>query len=155
MEIFMKVQDFLVPENIVVGVSAGSKEQLLRQLSELVGKRVSAPAAALTKALLDREGLGSTGIGQGVAMPHAAVREIETATCIVARLAKPIDFEAVDDVPVDLVILLLTPTTTRNDALNILSCMARRFRDEECLRRIRSAHTAEEIYTVLIGDAAA
>jgi nitrogen PTS system EIIA component len=151
----MQVKDFLLPENVFVGVTATSKEQLLRQLSDLVEKKVSAPAAALASALLDREGLGSTGIGQGVAIPHAALREIETTTCIVARLAKPIDFEAVDDIPVDLVILLLTPTATKNDALNILSCMARRFRAEECLRRVRSARTTEEIYAVLTDDALA
>lgn len=147
----MLVQDFLLAENVFVGLNAPSKEQLLRQLSEKAGKTTSVSPQAIAKALFDREALGSTGIGGGIALPHAGVAGLSSVFCLVARLARPLDFEAVDDQPVDIVILLLTPASSRSEALNVLSCIARCFREDDTVRRLRAAKTADEVYAILTG----
>ena len=147
----MLMQDFLQAENVFVGLPSSSKEQLLRQLSELAAKATSIHNHTIARALADRERLGSTGIGGGVALPHAAVTGIEEVFCLVARLAKPLDFEAVDDQPVDIVILLLTPGPSKTESLNVLSCVARRFREDDAVRGLRSAKTRDEVYAILTG----
>ena len=147
----MLVQDFLLAENVFVGLSSSSKQQLLRQISEKAGKTTSVSSHLIAKALSDREGLGSTGIGGGVALPHAAVDGLESVFCLVVLLAHPIDFEAVDDEPVDIVILLLTPASSRTDALNVLSCVARRFREGDAVRGLRAARTGDEVFAILTG----
>ena len=147
----MHMSDFLQAENVLVGLNASSKNQLLRQLSDITTEKTSVISKTVSKALTDRESLGSTGIGNGIALPHAAIPGLDRVFCLVARLAKPIDFEAVDDVPVDIVVLLLTPVTARSDALNVLSCVARRFRDEETVRGVRAARTSDEVFTLLAG----
>lgn len=145
----MHMSDFLRQENVLVGLNPASKHQLLRQLSDTAANVSSVASQAISKALTDRESLGSTGIGNGIALPHAAIPNLEHVLCLVARLAKPIDFEAVDDVPVDIVVVLLTPTATRSDALNVLSCVARRFRDDDIVRGVRAARTSDEIFALL------
>lgn len=147
----MLVRDFLPAENVFVGMNASSKEQLLRQLSEKAGKACSVSPQAIARALFDREALGSTGIGGGIALPHAGFAGLSSVFCLVARLAKPIDFEAVDDQPVDIVILLLSPASSKSEALNVLSCIARCFREDDTVRRLRDARTADEVYAILTG----
>nr|WP_246454136.1 PTS sugar transporter subunit IIA [Rhizobium soli] len=147
----MVVQDFLLAENVFVGLSSSSKQQLLRQISEKAGKTTSVSPHLIAKALSDCEGLGSTGIGGGVALPHAAVAGLESVFCLVVLLAHPIDFEAVDDEPVDIVILLLTPASASTEALNVLSCVARRFREGDAVRGLRAARTGDEVYAILTG----
>ncbi len=145
----MQVKDFLREENVFYGLGAASKDQLLRQLAEKLAARTTLPASTLAKALLDRERLGSTGIGNGVAIPHAMVEGLVAPICLAAKLGRPVDFEAVDEVPIDLIVLVLTPAGQASDALNILSCFARRFREEEVVTRLRLARSAEEIYVIL------
>ena len=147
----MQVRDFLREENVLVGLNPSSKHQLLLQLSDLVGERTSISPQVVLKALLDRESLGSTGIGGGIALPHALVVGLGCEVCLVARLARPIDFEAVDDVPADIVVLLLSPASSKGDALNILSCIARCFRDEDVVRGMRAAQTPDELFALLTG----
>jgi nitrogen PTS system EIIA component len=149
MECIMKLQDFLPSENIVVGVQAGFKDQVLRLLAEIASKKCGLAAVDISKGLLDRERLGSTGIGDGIAIPHARLEGLQEPLCLCAKLAKPVDFDATDGLPVDVVILLLSPTDAGRDGLNMLSCVARKFRDDRVLPVICQAGSAEEIYAVL------
>ena len=102
------------------------------------------------KRLLDREKLGSTGIGEGIAIPHTRVAGVVHPFGMLARLSKAIDFEAVDDIPVDIVFLLLMPGESRKDHLNALACVARQLRSHEVLKKIRSATSADELYAAVI-----
>jgi PTS system nitrogen regulatory IIA component len=93
-----------------------------------------------------REELGSTGIGGGVSMPHARFREINKPFGLLARLKQPVNFEAIDGQPVDLVFLLLLPAASQLDQLNTLAAVARKLRDPKVLRDLRQATTASELY---------
>jgi nitrogen PTS system EIIA component len=149
MECIMKLQDFLPSENIVVGVRAGSKDQVLRLLAEIASKKCGLAAGDISKGLLDREKLGSTGIGDGIAIPHARFEDLQGPICVCAKLAKPVEFDAMDGLPVDVVILLLSPASSGRDGLNMLSCVARKFREDRILPAICQANSAEEIYAIL------
>jgi PTS system nitrogen regulatory IIA component len=106
---------------------------------------------SILKALLAREGFGSTGIGDGTAIPHARVAKIKKPFGLLARLAHPVEFEAIDAQPVDLVFLLLLPAETQGEQLTALACVARRFRDPGALARLRRARDAEALYRALLG----
>lgn len=144
----MNLRDYLPPENVVLDLSAPSKTMLLRKLSQLASERLAIDEAEIARVLTSRENLGSTGIGAGVAVPHASVKGLDRHFCLFARLAKTVDFEAVDDQPVDLVFLLLNPEN-RADHLNILSCIARRVRDEQTAATIRSTASPQDVYAQL------
>jgi PTS system nitrogen regulatory IIA component len=149
MERIMKLQDFLPSENVVVGMQASSKEQLIRLLSDMASKKCGLAAGMISKGLLERERLGSTGIGEGIAIPHARFEDLQEIVCLCAKLSRPVDFDAMDGLPVDVVILLLSPSNAGREGLNILSCVARRFRDERVLPAICQAGSAEEVYAIL------
>ncbi|CDZ35772.1 PTS sugar transporter subunit IIA [Neorhizobium galegae] len=144
----MKLGDYLPPENIVLDLAPPSKAILIKQLSILAAERLALDAGEIVRVLTNRETLGSTGIGAGIAIPHANVKGLDRHFCLFARLAKPVDFEAVDDEPVDLVFLLLNPEN-RPDHLNILSCIARRVREEETAAAIRRVPTPQDVYSRL------
>ncbi|CDZ28502.1 PTS sugar transporter subunit IIA [Neorhizobium galegae] len=144
----MKLGDYLPPENIVLDLAPPSKAILIKQLSILAAERLALDAGEIVRVLTNRETLGSTGIGAGIAIPHANVKGLDRHFCLFARLAKPVDFEAVDDEPVDLVFLLLNPEN-RPDHLNILSCIARRVREEETAAAIRRVTTPQDVYSRL------
>ncbi|MCQ1770324.1 PTS sugar transporter subunit IIA [Neorhizobium galegae] len=144
----MKLGDYLPPENIVLDLAPPSKAILIKQLSILAAERLALGAGEIVRVLTNRETLGSTGIGAGIAIPHANVKGLDRHFCLFARLAKPVDFEAVDDEPVDLVFLLLNPEN-RPDHLNILSCIARRVREEETAAAIRRVTTPQDVYSRL------
>lgn len=146
----MKLQDFLPIENVIVGLRAETKTQALRQMAEIAAKKSGIAAAAIADNLASRERLGSTGIGDGIAIPHARLAELRDSLCICAKLSKPVDFDAMDDQPVDFIVLLLSPAEEGRDALNMLSCVARKFREERVLPAICQAATAEEIHAVLM-----
>ncbi len=145
----MQLSDHLSAENVVLDLAAASKRELIIKLSDLASKRSGAEASAISAALTGRENLGSTGIGQGIAIPHAIIDGVADCLCLFVRLAKPLDFEAVDEVPVDIVVLLLSPAVDQKQNLNLLSCIARRLRNDNVTEAIRSAKTPEEAYILL------
>lgn len=145
----MEMRDFLHLENIFVDLSANSKERALRQIAAIAGEKVGLPEAAIAGALLEREALGSTGIGYGVALPHTVVEGIDQPLCLVFTLAKPIDFDAVDEVQVNTLVLLLTPASAKGESLNLLSCIARRLREGDTCEAIRRSRSADEVFTLL------
>src|SRR5262245_12805362 len=101
----MKIEDFLSPDDVAVGLRAASKAQVLQDLSERASARLGVSVALIFEEVCRREALGSTGVGHGIAMPHTRLSEVAKPFGLLARLKKPIDFDAIDGEPVDLVFL--------------------------------------------------
>jgi len=145
----MEIADLLSPEHLVVDLVAPDKDRLLRELAERAGMFTGIDKARILSALKSREGLGSTGIGKGIALPHALVAGLSTPFCMFARLARPLDFESIDDIPVDLVFLLLNRIEDASADLSVLSSVVRQLRQQEVLSALRSASNSEDVYAAL------
>jgi PTS system nitrogen regulatory IIA component len=145
----MKIQEFLTPADAMIGVKADDKNSLLRNLSRHAASPVGASFEQIAREILKREALGSTGMGEGVAIPHARLREIEKPFGLLARLRHPIDFDAIDVKPVDLIFLLLLPVAPHGEQLNALASVARLLRRTETVRELRRAGSGEELYRAM------
>jgi PTS system nitrogen regulatory IIA component len=142
----MKIKDFLSAADVALDVRAADKATLLKELAGRAAAAVHLPAELVAAEIEKRDDLGSTGIGRGVAIPHARLREIKKPLALLARLKSPIEFDAIDGQPVDLVFLLMLPAASQLDQLNCLAAVARTLRDADVLRRMRSAATTTELY---------
>jgi PTS system nitrogen regulatory IIA component len=149
----MKISDFLVPSQVMIDVKASDKERLLEQLSMEAADVAGLPADEVAREIAKREELGSTGVGNGVALPHARLTSLKAPFALFARLRHGIDFDAIDGEPVDIVVLLLIPESGDSAKGNALACVARALRDTETLRKVRSAPDREALYRI-IADAA-
>jgi PTS system nitrogen regulatory IIA component len=149
----MTIEDFLAPDDVLFGLRMSGKLALLDALSRRAGESLDLPAADLLAALLRREELGSTGIGDGIAIPHARLEAVRRPHGIFARLREPIEFGAVDDRPVDLVVLLLLPAGPSADHLNALAAVARRLRDRETATAMRQARDAAGLHCLILEGA--
>jgi PTS system nitrogen regulatory IIA component len=147
----MTVDDLLAPSDVLVGLRAATKNALLEDLARRAAAALGMGLDAIFPALARRENLGSTGIGDGIALPHARLEAISRPYGILARLREPIDFDAVDDNRVDLVFLLLLPAPDRHEPLNALACVARRLRDPETAAALRGARDASALYAAVTG----
>jgi nitrogen PTS system EIIA component len=141
--------DFLSPEAVVPSLRVNGKKQVLQELSAHAAKLTGLDERAVFEALLQRERLGSTGIGEGLAIPHGKLPGLERLFGLVARLEKPIDFEALDGQPVDVLFLLLAPEGAGADHLKALARAARVLRQPGVIERIRAARDAAALYAVL------
>ena len=150
----MDLGDLLSGEDIFTDIKAKSKKQLLQELAKLACEKAGVDQRDIFDVLLQRERLGSTGVGQGVAIPHGRLVEIEKIICIFARLEDPIEFEALDDEPVDLVFLLLAPETAGADHLKALARISRLIREPQTLEKLRGSSEASALYSVLTEAAA-
>lgn len=147
----MDLSDLIAAEAIIPSLKANSKKQILQVVSEKAAAVTGLPERAIFDTLLQRERLGSTGVGNGVAIPHGKLSGIGRITGVFGRLDKPIDFEALDDQPVDLVFLLLAPEGAGADHLKALSRIARLLRDPDTVAKIRGTDNAAAIYSFLSG----
>lgn len=147
----MTVDELLAPSDVLVGLRAATKNALLEDLARRAAAALGMGLDAILPALARRENLGSTGIGDGIALPHARLEAVSRPYGILARLREPIDFEAVDDNPVDLVFLLLLPAPARHEPLNALACVARRLRDPETAAALRGARDTAALYAAVTG----
>jgi PTS system nitrogen regulatory IIA component len=145
----MQLIDLLTPKAIVSSLKATSKKQLLLELSDKASELCGLPSREIFDALLQRERLGSTGIGDGVAIPHGKLTKLKNIFGIFARLERPIDFDALDGAPVDLVFLLITPETSGADHLKALACAARMLRDPGMVATIRATRDAGALYSLI------
>lgn len=145
----MKISDLLSPADIMLDVRAKDKSRLLRELSAQAAAEVGLDADEVSDEIAKREELGSTGVGNGVALPHARLRGLKAPFGLLARLRQAIDFAAIDDQPVDIVFLLLLPESADGAQLNALACVARVLRDPEALRRLRGASDNEALYRAI------
>src|SRR5262249_33749460 len=141
----MKIEDFLAPGQIAIDMVAPDKPRLLRVLAERAGAALDQTAEPIFEALAKREDLGSTGMGAGVAIPHARLSTLLRPFGLFVRLKRSIEFEAIDGAPVNLVFLVLTPAAAPGD-LNALAAAARVLREPERLARLRQAGDAAALY---------
>jgi PTS system nitrogen regulatory IIA component len=146
----MDLSDFLKPEAVLASLHAQSKKQVLQEVCEVAAKSAGLPERDVFDTVLQRERLGSTGVGQGVAIPHGKLRAARELVGVFARLARPVDFDSLDDQPVDLVFLLLAPEGAGADHLKALARIARVLRDGAVAQRLRAAGDAEEIYRIIV-----
>ncbi len=121
----MKLSDFLTPAGALIDVRASQKQQLLQELSRKAAASLGLQADYIASELMKREDLGSTGMGSGVAIPHARLSVVKRPHGIIARLKPPLDFDAIDGQPVDLVFMLLLPAPPEADQLTALALVAR------------------------------
>jgi nitrogen PTS system EIIA component len=145
----MPLNDILKPGAVFTGLKAVSKKQLLQILSEKAAGLTGLPEREIFDTLQQRERLGSTGVGNGIAIPHGKLKGAAGLTGLFARLDQPIDFEAIDDQRVDLVFLLIAPETAGADHLKALSKVARALRSQETVDRVRQAADAAAVHEVL------
>lgn len=145
----MLVKDILSPSNVQIKSQRSDKASLLRELCERAGPAVGLPPQTLLAEVLRREDLGSTGIGKGIAIPHTRLPDLKQPYGIMVRLAQPIDFEAVDGEPVDIVFFLLLPLSPPNAHLNTLACVARSLRDPAIQSELRKASDSASLYAAV------
>src|SRR5262245_61412542 len=138
----MDIKEFLAPSDALVDVRASDKRRLLQELSRRAAASLALAPERIASEILKREELGSTGTGGGVAIPHARIQGLNRSFGILARLNKPIDFQAIDGRPVDLVFLVLLPANPVGEQLKALASVARKLRDPACVRDLRSASSS-------------
>jgi PTS system nitrogen regulatory IIA component len=145
----MRIGEVIGLEHVIVGLRVGDKAQLLRELARRAASALSLDQRTILDALQAREDLGSSGLGKGFALPHARLDALSQFFALFVRLARPIDFAAIDDRPVDLVIFLLTPANAGNQHLATLAALSRPLRDEAFVQRLRQAPDAEAVHALL------
>lgn len=142
--------DKLIDADCVIPVlSVSSKKQALRELATHAAKHTGQPEQKIFDALLERERLGTTGVGGGVAIPHGKLADLEKLYGLFARLEKPIDFDSIDEQPVDLVFLLLAPESAGADHLKTLSRVSRLLRDKTICAKLRGCDTLENLLALI------
>lgn len=144
----MGLSEFLSPEGVILNLHASCKREALSLLADKAAALTGAPAAKIRQALMEREQLGSTGVGRGVAIPHGKIDGIGEIVGILAKLEQPVDFEAVDDQPVDLIFVLLAPTDATAAHLKALAKVSRLLRDEQVREALRGAETTEALFAI-------
>jgi PTS system nitrogen regulatory IIA component len=145
----MALADLLQQDAIIPALKVNSKKQLLQELAVKAAKLTGVTEREIFDVILQRERLGSTGVGHGIAIPHGKLNTISTIKGVFARLEAPVDFEALDDEPVDLVFLLLAPEGAGADHLKALSRIARVLRDQDLVGKLRKTESASAIYAFL------
>ncbi|WP_380784659.1 PTS sugar transporter subunit IIA [Sphingomonas sp. R86521] len=144
--------DMLREDAVLTGVVAANKKAVLQHLASVAATVIHGDAKLIAERLAAREKLGSTGFGGGVAIPHAKIEGLEQVTAVFARLAQPVDFQAVDDLPVDLVFLLLSPTDAGAVHLKALARVSRRLRDQAFLAKLRGTGSRDTLYALFATD---
>ncbi|HEX9646284.1 MAG TPA: PTS IIA-like nitrogen regulatory protein PtsN [Alphaproteobacteria bacterium] len=150
----MEIERLLSPDAVIANLKATSKKQALQELAKHAAGLTGLAERRIFDVLLERERLGSTGVGHGVAIPHARMAELDRLFGLFARLEAPIDFDAVDEQPVDLIFLLLAPESAGADHLKALARISRLLRDKASCAKLRGADNADALYAVLVEPAA-
>jgi nitrogen PTS system EIIA component len=145
----MKISDLLSPADVTIDVRASNKALLLQEFAARTAAGLGLPADRVASYLLKREELGSTGIGKGVAIPHARLPDLQRPCGLLAKLKQPIEFDAIDGQAVDILFVLLLPAAAETEALAALALVARTLRPPENLARLRAAKTASELYAAI------
>jgi len=145
----MNISDLLAPEAVVPALKAQNKKQLLQELAARAAALTGLPEKRIFETLIERERLGTTGVGAGIAIPHGRMAGVTRITGVFARLEGGLDYEAVDSQPVDLVFMLLAPENAGADHLKALARVSRLLRNQVTCEKLRAAGTAEAIYAIL------
>lgn len=144
----MKIIDILSPDSVVVNPDIQTKKDMLKILSDMAARKTGVNERVISDALTERERLGTTGIGRGVALPHTRLSNLKKIYCAFLKTA-PVDFESVDNKPVDLAFLLLVPEDAGADHLKALARLSRLLRDESVAARMRETDSPEELYRLI------
>ena len=150
----MEISDLLSSENVYVGLRATSKKQALQELAHRAAAMTGLHERSIFDVLLERERLGTTGVGKGIAIPHGKLADLERLYGVFARLDPPVEFEAVDDQPVDLIFLLLAPESAGADHLKALARVSRLLRDGKVCDTLRKSDDVESIFALLTAGTA-
>ena len=145
----MPLNDLVAPNAIIPALKVNGKKQALQELAAKAAELSGLSERTIFEILMQREKLGSTGVGSGIAIPHGKLPKLNKLFGVFARLERPIDFEALDGQAVDLVFLLLAPEGAGADHLKALARVARLLRDPEVARKLRDSRDAEALYAVL------
>lgn len=145
----MRLSEIMSVNSVVLSVKANNKRQLLQDLAQKASELTGINDRTIFDTILERENLGSTGFGGGTALPHGRLSELQEVFCLFVRLNSPIDFDAIDNKPVDLVFLLLSPESNGADHLTALAQISRILKDEETCTKLRAADSKEEIHALL------
>ncbi len=148
----MHIADLLAPNGVVLRGGASSKRPALHAVAEAAAQAMGVDQTRVFEALLEREALGSTGLGSGVAVPHARLKEIDRVTAVFVRLDSPVAYDAVDDRPVDLLFALFAPPKDGAEHLRALAAASRALRSAELREQLRQAHTADAIRALFVKD---
>lgn len=150
----MELRDLIAPEAVIPSLKAKTKKQALQELAQRAAGLTGLDGRDIFDTLLQRERLGSTGVGRGIAIPHGRVSALNSIVSVFARLDEPIDFDALDAEPVDLIFLLLAPEHAGADHLKALARISRLLREPESIEKLRSSHDRAALYSVLTEPAA-
>ena len=145
----MEIIDLLVPGAVLPSLKVHGKKQLLNELSARAAQLTGLPERRIVETLIERERLGSTGMGQGIAIPHGRIAGLPHIVGLFARLETPIAYDAIDDQPVDLVFLLLAPDDAGADHLKALARVSRLLRNQQACEKLRTAKKPEVLYALL------
>src|SRR5271170_8408410 len=145
----MSLNDLLTPDAVIASLRVNGKKQALQELSDRAAEVSGLPAREIFDAILQRERLGPTGVGDGIAIPHGKLPRCERICGVFARLERPIDFEALDGLPVDLIFLLIAPESAGADHLKALAAIARVLRKPGVAGQLRGARDASAMYSLL------
>ena len=150
----MIIADLITPQSVIANFRVSSKKQALQELAKKAASLVGQPEKLVFDVLSERERLGTTGVGLGIAIPHGKLPGLDRMTGLFARLDKPVDFEAIDNQPVDLVFLLLAPEDAGADHLKALARVSRLLRDRAVCAKLRGTDNADALYALLTDDRA-
>lgn len=146
----MDIEEILESGSVIAKLHATSKKQVLQELSKAAGEALGIEARQVFDILVERERLGSTGVGAGLAIPHGKLPGLNRLQGVFARLEKPVEFDSIDDEPVDLVFLLLAPEGSGADHLKALARVSRIMRDRTFCDKLRGSDSADAIYALLV-----
>jgi nitrogen PTS system EIIA component len=141
--------DLITAHAILPHLKAGNKKQALQELARKASELTGQPERVIFDVLLDRERLGTTGVGHGIAIPHGKLSSLDRVHGVFARLERPIDFDAIDEQPVDLIFLLLAPDQSGADHLKALARVSRLLRDQAVCEKLRGAQSGDAIFALL------
>ena len=146
--------DLLLPRAVLEGVAAVGKKAVIQYLAATSAQVYGVDAKGVAGVLADRERLGSTGFGAGIAIPHAKIGGIDHVVGLFVRLAHPVDFQAIDGLPVDLLFMMLSPVDAGAEHLKSLARVSRRLRDRDFVAKLRGAGSSDALYALWTGDEA-
>jgi PTS system nitrogen regulatory IIA component len=150
----MNIADFIRPEQVIPGLRAAGKKHALQELARRLATGLGVSDKLVFDILADRERLGSTGLGAGIAIPHGKLPGLKRIAGLFARLERPIEFDAIDGVPVDLIFVLLAPEQAGADHLKALAAVSRLLRNREICAKLRGTDSPEALYGLLTEHAA-
>ena len=145
----MEIADLLTPSAVIANLRATAKKQVLQELARRAATLTGESERTIFDVLLERERLGTTGVGNGIAIPHGKLAGLKRLHGVFARLEKPIDFEAIDEQPVDLIFMLLAPGSAGADHLKALARVSRLLRDRAVCEKLRGSDNADALYALL------